>query len=121
MSESVDPAGAERSAPHGIVSRPTRAQLSRVSRAAIVAGVVAVVAYGLALAWTWLWVPGGGSSIVYTTQQRIDWFTIGTNAAVVAGLIAAVAAVTALVLAASVVLRRIGGRRRASNGLRRTP
>jgi len=114
MSESVDPAGTERSAAHGIVQRPPRAPLSRVARAAIVAGVVAVVAYGLALALTWLWMPGGGSPVAYTTEQRIDWFTIGTNATGVAGLIAAVAAITALVLAAFVVLRRIGGRRRAS-------
>lgn len=114
MSESVDPAGTEGSAAHGIAQRPPRAPLSRVARAAIVAGVVAVVAYGLALALTWLWMPGGGSPVVYTTEQRIDWFTIGTNTTVVAGLIAAVAAITALVLAAFVVLRRIGGRRRAS-------
>ena len=114
MSEAVDPAGTELSAAHRIVRRPPRAPLSRVARAAIVAGVVAVVGYGLALALTWLWVPGGGSSVVYTTEQRIDWFTIGTNTTVVAGLIAAVAAVTALVLAAFVLVRRIGGRRRAS-------
>ncbi|KQR64232.1 hypothetical protein ASF89_06580 [Frigoribacterium sp. Leaf172] len=110
----MDPAGTERPAAHGIVQRPPRALLSRVARAAIVAGVVAVVAYGLALALTWLLVPGAGSSVVYTTEQRIDWFTIGANTTVVAGLIAAVAAVTALVLAAFVVVRRIGGRRRAS-------
>lgn len=109
----MDPAGTEGSAARGIVQHPKRAPLSRVARAAIVAGAVAVVAYGLALALTWLWVPGGGTSVVYTSEQRIDWFTFGTNTTVVAGLIAAVAAVTAIVLAVFVVVRRIGGRRRA--------
>jgi hypothetical protein len=75
---------------------------------------VAVVAYGLALALTWVWVPGGGSSAVYATEQPVDWFTVWNNTTVVAGLVAGAAAVMALVLAVSVVARRVSGRRRAS-------
>jgi ABC-type Fe3+ transport system permease subunit len=114
VSERTGPAGADGSAGRGIVQRPARAPLSRAARAAIVAAAVGVVAYGLALALTWVWVPGGGSSAVYTTEQPVDWFTAWTNTTVVAGLVAAAAAGMALVLAVFVVARHVSGRRRAS-------
>jgi hypothetical protein len=75
---------------------------------------VAVIAYGLALALTWVWVPGGGSSAVYTTEQPVDWFTVRSITTVVAGLVAVAAAVMALVLAVIAVARHVSVRGRDS-------